>query len=175
MICASAFIHAAEVTPANSQLNFLPWPKSVDVATGRVHIGDASRIVVLNEELKPLAEILRDEFRSVSGINTTVATAPARNGDIVLAINKKLKAGEDVLSVRKGEVVRSRDGAYRLVVKDGVYVEGFDYRAVAEGTATLLHPADHRGHLLVCDVGVAAFWTEHSWRATLPSWARVLS
>ena len=138
LICASAFIHAAEVTPANSQLNFLPWPKSVDVATGRVHIGDASRIVVLNEELKPLAEILRDEFRSVSGINTTVATAPARNGDIVLAINKKLKAGEDVLSVRKGEVVRSRDGAYRLVVKDGVYVEGFDYRAVAEGTATLL-------------------------------------
>ena len=66
--------------------------------------------------------------------------APVRlaAGDIVLAINPALKAGEEILRVKAREVVRTREGAYRLTVGTQVKVEGFDYRAVAEGTATLL-------------------------------------
>ena len=128
----------ADVLSTNSPLNLLPWPKSVSMATGSVRIGDSSRIVAMQPELKPLAEILREELRLVVGLNLTVAAAPARAGDIVLGIDRQLRAGEEILSVSKGEVVRTRDGAHRLTAQNGVVIEGFDYRAVAEGTATLL-------------------------------------
>ncbi len=131
-------VYTAEVTPSTSPLNLLPWPKSVDVAEGSVAIGEQSRIVALNAELKPLADILHDELRLAAGLNLAVGEAPARSGDVVIGINKQLRAGEDIISVRNGEFIRTRDGAYRLTAKNGIFIEGSDYRAVAEGTATLL-------------------------------------
>jgi hexosaminidase len=131
-------VTAAEVTPANSQLKLLPWPKSVNLASGEVRLGAQSRIVAANPELKPLAEILREELRLVAGLDLKTAGAPPRRDDIVLSIDKQLKAGEDMLMVKNGEVARTREGACRLEAKDMVTIEGFDYRAVAEGTATLL-------------------------------------
>lgn len=130
--------NAAVVSPTNSSLNLLPWPKSVELASGEIKITGRSRIVAGNPGLKPLAPILRDELRLVTGLNLVVVDGPPRPGDVVLRINQQLQAGEDILCVRRGEVVRTRDGAYRLQATDGVVIEGFDYRAVAEGTATLL-------------------------------------
>ena len=129
---------AAEVGPTNSSLNLLPWPKSVNLASGETKITGRSRIVAGNPGLKPLAAILRDELRLVIGLNLAIGDGPPRPGDLVLRINPKLQAGEDILCVRRGEVVRTHEGAYRLEATDGVVIEGFDYRAVAEGTATFL-------------------------------------
>lgn len=129
---------AAEVTSANSQLNLLPWPKSVSIASGEVRFGAQSRIVAASPELKPLAEVLREDLKLVAGLDFITADGSPRNGDIVLSINRQRKAGDDILRVNKGEVVRTREGAYRLDAKDLVAIEGYDYRAVAEGTATLL-------------------------------------
>lgn len=63
---------------------------------------------------------------------------PVRKGDIALLFNEQLKADEDILTVRNGAVIRTREGAYRMTAEDSVAIEGFDYRAVAEGTAKLL-------------------------------------
>lgn len=172
LVSATAFSNAAEVTPTNSPLNCLPWPKSVEAASNTVRLGESSRLVILNDELKPLADMLRDEWRAVVGLNVTVAAAPARTGDIVLAINKRLRAGEDVLSVQKGEGVRTRDGAYRLTVKDGVQIEGFDYRAVAEGTATLLQAVTRVGQYADIPVMTIHDWPHADYTAVMLDVAR---
>ena len=39
---------------------------------------------------------------------------------------------------RPPDLVRTTDGAHTLTIGEQSVVEGFDYRAVAEGTATLL-------------------------------------
>jgi len=129
---------ATQVAPTNSQLNLLPWPKSVSIESGEVRLGAQSRIVAASPELGPLAEVLREELRLVAGLDLKTAGGSPRSGDIVLSINKQLKAGEDILMVKNHEVVRTREGAYRLGAIDLVAIEGFEYRAVAEGTATLL-------------------------------------
>ena len=51
--------------------------------------------------------------------------------------------------VQKLEIVSTREGAHRLEAKKFVTVAGFDYRAVAEGTATLLQSISCRGNVAV--------------------------
>ena len=112
--------------------------KSVSMASGKVFLGTQSRIVVVHQELTPLAAIWQEELRLVTGLDLQTDGGAPRRGDIVLGINKQLQAGADILRVKNGAVVRTREGACRLEAKDVVTIEGSDYRAVAEGTTTLL-------------------------------------
>jgi hexosaminidase len=69
----------------------------------------------------------------------------ARSGDIVLKRNPSIQAGEPILVARPPELVRTTDGAHTLTIGEQAVVEGFDYRAVAEGTATLLQAIRQAG------------------------------
>ena len=97
-----------------------------------------SRIVADEDQLRPLAEVLADEIATLTGLKLKVATGAARSGDIVLKINKTIKADEQILVLRSREAVRTTDGAHTITIDERVVVEGFDYRATAEGTSTLL-------------------------------------
>jgi len=131
---------AAAADPADSHpgLNLIPWPKQVEVRDGFMPLGAATRIVTDAESLKPLAAILAEEIHLLTGLQPPVADGTARTGDIVLKLNKALKAGEPLLTVHPPEVLRTTDGAHTLTIGEQAVVEGFDYRAVAEGSATLL-------------------------------------
>ncbi len=74
-----------------------------------------------------------------------MAGGAARAGDIVLKLNPSIKAGEQILVARPPELVRTTDGAHTLTIGEQAVVEGFDYRAVAEGTATLLQAISQAG------------------------------
>jgi len=119
-------------------LNLIPWPKALDLRQGQMPLTAASRIVAADATLKGLADILAGEIHLLTGLTLPVAAAPARAGDIVLNLNKSLKADEQILVARPPALVRTTDGAHTLNIGEQAVVEGFDYRAVAEGSATLL-------------------------------------
>lgn len=153
-----AALEGAEPTPANLPLKLLPSPKSVSMSLGEVRLGSQSRIVVASPELKPLAEVLREELKLVAGLDLQIANGPPRVGDIAIAINKQLRAGEDILGVKNGKLVRTREGAHRLVAKNTVSIEGIDYRAVAEGTVTLLQAITRTGQSVVVPAMTITDW-----------------
>ena len=126
-------------------LNLIPWPKTITVQAGQMRLTAASRIVPVDPGLKALAEILAGEIHRLTTLRLPVAAGPARAGDIVLKLNKTIKAGEPILVARPPELVRTTDGAHTLTIDDQAVVEGFDYRAVAEGTATLLQALRQAG------------------------------
>ncbi len=119
-------------------LNLIPWPKTLELAQGRMRLESKIRIVAAQAELRPLAEILAGELSRAAGLKPEVVSGAGQTGDIVLAIDQLLKADEPIHAVRQRRVVQTTDGAYTLVITDRAVVTGFDYRAVAEGTATLL-------------------------------------
>jgi hexosaminidase len=119
-------------------LNLIPWPMVVQLAEGRLRLTAESRIVAAQKALAPLAEVLSREIALLTGLQLRVAAGAGQPGDIVLTMNKAIQAGAPILAVRDRQLVRTRDGAHRLTVGDRAVVEGFDYRAVAEGSATLL-------------------------------------
>ena len=79
-------------------------------------------IVVAQSDLSPLAVILADEIRLLTGKEISVIEGNAEAGDILLTIDKKLK----------GE-------AYALEVGQTASVQGGNYSAIAVGTVSLLH------------------------------------
>ena len=142
LVCAfllnAAPLPAADPADKYPGLNLVPWPKSVKVRDGFLRIDERTRIIALSADLEPLAGILSQELKWLTGREINVATTPAREGDIVLCINKAIQADEPILVVRGNNVVRTTDGAHTLVIGEQAVVEGFDYRAVAEGSSTLL-------------------------------------
>src|SRR5262245_37080069 len=130
----------ALIDPADSHpgLNLIPWPQTVKLEKGRMRVTAESRIVAGQAELKPLAEVVSGEIAFLTGLKLTVTTEASRPGDIVLKINRSIRANEPILAVQNRQLVRTRDGAHGVTVGDQALVEGFDYRAVAEGSATLL-------------------------------------
>ena len=138
-------VHAAPVTSGSSPLNLIPWPKSVQMGNGGMALNASSRIAAGDATLMPLAKVLQEELLAVTGLDLKVVQGLPAAGDIGLAIKPTLQAGEAILRVKDREVVRTREGAYRLTVGDRVKVEGFDYRAAAEGTATLLQAIVRQG------------------------------
>jgi hexosaminidase len=129
---------AADPADRYPGLDLIPWPKSLTLDPGRMPLAAASRVVAADESLKPLAAILRDEILLMTGLKLDVASGRGQAGDIVLKLNPALKADEPLLTVRGADVVRTADGAHAIAIADQAVVEGFDYRAVAEGTATIL-------------------------------------
>jgi Glycosyl hydrolase family 20, domain 2 len=133
-------VKAGSADPADRYpgLNLIPWPRAVRLDAGRMNLTAESRIVPGQEELKPLAEVLSGEIVLLTGLKLKVAADASRPGDIVLKIDRTIQAGGPILMLRNRQPVRPRDGAHRLTIGDRAVVEGFDYCAVAEGSATLL-------------------------------------
>ncbi len=119
-------------------LNLIPWPKVLVVQSGQLELTAASRIVTGDASLAGLAAIFSNEIRLLTGLSLPVVSEAPNTGDIVLKINPAITAGELILVARPPAMVRTTDGAHTLTIGEQAVVEGFDYRAVAEGTATLL-------------------------------------
>ncbi len=119
-------------------LKLLPTPKSVKVEGGEMPLTAATRIVATDPKLKPLATILSSELLLLTKLQLATAEGEPKAGDIVLTINPTLRADTDILTVQNREVKKVRDYAHTINVADTAVVEGWDYRAVCEGTATLL-------------------------------------
>jgi hypothetical protein len=130
-LACAALTSAAPVTSDKSPLNLIPWPKAVRMGSGGMALEAAARIVTADDRLLPLAGIFKAELLAATGLDLRIASGPLAAGDIGLAINPNLKAGEEILRVKAREVERTREGAYRLTVATQVKVEGCDHRAVA--------------------------------------------
>lgn len=129
---------AADPADKHAGLHLIPWPKSLREGTGQMPLTKSSRIVAGEEQLKPLAEVLAQEIGLLTGLALPITTGPSRPGDIVLRINSSLQAGEQVLVLRNREPARTTDGAHAITIDVQAIVEGFDYRATAEGSSTIL-------------------------------------
>jgi hexosaminidase len=134
------FSEATAVDPADAHpdLHLIPWPKSLQLGTGHMGITAESRIVANVDQLRPLAEVLSSEIAKLTGLRLRVAPGNGQAGDIVLKINQSIKADEQILVLRNREPVRTTDGAHTIKINEQAVVEGFDYRATAEGTSTIL-------------------------------------
>ena len=126
--------------PSETYLNLdlIPWPKSLELHDGKMRLGPHLRVVAADPQLRPLAGIVAGELDRAAGLKAEVASGASRPGDIVLAIDQTLKADEPIHAIRDRRLADTTDGAYTFVVADRASVTGFDYRAAAEGTATLL-------------------------------------
>lgn len=129
---------AADPADKYPGLNLVPWPQEVRLDAGRLRLTADSRIVIRQKALAPLATIVADEIATLTGLRLTTATGADRPGDIVLTLDRAVQAGAPILAVRARALVRTRDGAHRVTIADRAIVAGFDSRAVAEGSATLL-------------------------------------
>jgi hexosaminidase len=128
---------AVNVQAANT-LNLVPTPKTWEATGGDMPLTAGSRIVYTDASLKPLAEIFSRELLAITTIKLQPVEGEPKAGDIVLKINPKLRADNDIIAVQNREVVKTRDFAHTINVSDTCVVEGWDYRSVCEGTATLL-------------------------------------
>jgi hexosaminidase len=140
VIAAGVFGPAAAPDPADlhPELHLIPWPKTLRPGAGHMQLSADSRVVAGEEQLRPLAEVLAGEVALVTGLRLKVATGPSRAGDIVLRIDVTLRAGDPILVLRDREPVRTTDGAHAIAIDQQAVVTGFDYRATAEGSSTLL-------------------------------------
>jgi len=144
-VCLLGIGAVPRANAADQPLKILPTPKSLTLSGGAMPLTATSRIVAVDARLKPLAEILSREIFLLTKLQLATATGAAKAGDVVLKIDAKLRADQDILAVQKQEVVRTRDFAHTIDVSDKAVVEGWDYRAVCEGTATLLQAIADKG------------------------------
>jgi hexosaminidase len=131
-------VAATDPADTHPELHLIPWPKTLRSGTGHMPLSTDSRIVAGEERLQPLAEVLSSEIALLTGLNLKVATGPGRAGDIVLQIDKTIRADEPILMLRNREPVRTTDGAHTIAVDQQAVITGFDYRATAEGSSTIL-------------------------------------
>ncbi len=141
---ASVIVVVAGVSPAadpvdsHPDLHLIPWPRTLHAGAGHMKLTGDSRIVAGEKSLQPLAEVLADEIATLTGLKLAVTTGTGRDGDIVLRIDRTIRAGEPILTMRNREPVRTTDGAHSISIDRQAVVTGFDYRATAEGSSTLL-------------------------------------
>ena len=157
---------------ATNPLNLLPTPKELKVEGGQLPLTAETRIVAADPKLKPLAEILSDEILLVTKLKLPVAEGEAKVGDIVLKLNPQLKAGADILTVRGQEVLKTRDYAHTISVTDRILIEGWDYRATCEGTATLLQAIVMQGDAASVPKMTLKDWPYSDYGAIMPDCAR---
>ena len=133
-------VACAATDPADTypELHLIPWPKKLQAGAGHMRLTADSRIVASDDQLRPLAEVLSGEIALLTGLKLEVTNGPGRAGDIVLRIDSKIRAGEKILVLRKREPVRTTDGAHAIAIDRQAVVTGFDYRATAEGSSTIL-------------------------------------
>jgi hexosaminidase len=139
LLSVGAFhLHAADPADSHPHLHLIPWPKSVKAEEGYLGLSADTRIVAEDERLVPLANVVVGEIKLLTGLNVKTATGKGGPGDIVLRIDPELRAGAPILRVREREFVRSAEGAHTIDIGSQATITGYDYRAAAEGTATLL-------------------------------------
>ncbi|MCX6874516.1 MAG: family 20 glycosylhydrolase [Verrucomicrobia bacterium] len=152
---AGASLFAAETSEPPRPLGLIPWPTSVERASGSLTLTAKSRIVAGDPKLAPLAQVLSDEILRVTGLQLAIGKGEPGAGDVLLAIDPALK-----------------DEAYALEVKDRAVVKGGDYPSVASGSVTLLQALEVAGgvpslpHLTVADKPV------HPYRGAMIDLAR---
>ncbi|MCY2929013.1 MAG: family 20 glycosylhydrolase [Planctomycetota bacterium] len=115
-----------------------PTPKHIKVNPGSMPLTAGTRIVVTDPRLEAHAAVLADEIWTLTDAKPALVKGEARDGDIVLKINPALRADEDILAAQNVSIVRTRDMAHTISVADQAVVEGWDVRAVCEGTASLV-------------------------------------
>ncbi|MCX6876183.1 MAG: family 20 glycosylhydrolase [Verrucomicrobia bacterium] len=128
---------AAPLAGANP-LGLLPTPKQLEVTGGTMLLTPRSRIVATAPSLAPVATLLAGEIERIASLRLQTVSGDGETGDIVLKLNPLLRADEDILAVQRQKIGPTRDFAHAITVSDRAIVEGWDYRAVCEGTATLL-------------------------------------
>ncbi|MBI5706545.1 MAG: family 20 glycosylhydrolase [Armatimonadetes bacterium] len=137
-----SFVAALLLTPwscgAAPDWTLIPTPKSIRSKGGFLELSSTTRIVAATPKLMPLAKILADEVYLTQGVRCRVSSGRPSTGDIVLTLDPALKAGRPIRTVRDKRFTTTTDGAHHIAVTDRVVVSGFNYRAVAEGTATVL-------------------------------------
>ena len=112
---------AADDRERSTELDFVPWPASVEIESGTLALNDESRIIAADPRLRPLASVLSEEVFLLTGRRLEAAAGSPRAGDVILEINHRHKAEQ-----------------YSVTVTDRAAVRGGDYRAVALSTVTLL-------------------------------------
>ena len=154
----------------------VPTPKIIKVAGGDMTLTAKSSIVATDKSLQPLAAILADEIATLTGLKLSVGAAAPQVGDIVLRINPKLQAGEDILAVgkqgAKPALAPTKNFAHAITVTDTVLVEGWDYRAVCEGTATLLQAISAKGVNVALPKMTIQDWPHADYTGTMVDVAR---
>lgn len=166
-ICVSA--------TADNPLKLLPTPKVLKVDGGSIPLTVANRIVATDPKLQPLAEILSGEILLITKLKLAVAAGDPKAGDIVLKINSKLRADTDIWTVKGQDVLQVRDYAHTIAVTDMTVVEGWDYRAVCEGTATLLQALQLDGDKVSVPKMTLKDWPHADYTSTMPDVARQLN
>jgi N-acetyl-beta-hexosaminidase len=131
-------VPAADPADKYPDLHLIPWPKSLQPGEGHLPVTAETRVVAGEDSLRPLADVLAEEIALLTGLKLKVVAGSARDGDVVLRIDKDVRAGERLLALRDREPERTTDGAHTVVIDKQAVVTGFDYRATAEGTTTLL-------------------------------------
>ncbi len=116
----------------------LPTPKKMTMGEGFMPLTEKSRIVVLDPSLEAHAEALQEELWCFTNWKLEIVKANPAAGDIVIKINKDIRADEPILAAQNLKLVRTKDMAHTISVKDMVVVEGWDVRATCEGTASVL-------------------------------------
>ena len=137
VVCCPA-VAASDPADTHPDLHLIPWPKSLKKGAGHMRLSAESRIVASEDQLKPLAEVLSNEIAKLTGLRLKMMSGPGQAGDIVLKINQTIKADEQILVLRNREPMQTTDGTHAISIDEQAVVEGFDYRATAEGTATIL-------------------------------------
>jgi hexosaminidase len=142
MVAATWFASCSVVHAVVKGLDLLPTPKVITVERGEMPLTAKSRIVAADPSLEPLAAILSDEILLTTNLKLTPDKGEGKPGDIVLKLDPAIRADADIVAVQmkdgKQQVVRTRDFAHAIAVGNMAVVTGWDYRAVCEGTATLL-------------------------------------
>jgi hexosaminidase len=138
VVVGSTVAFAADPADRHPDLHLIPWPKSLQARAGYLALSTESRIIAADDQLRPLADVLSEDIARLTGLKLAVASAPGRAGDIVLKIDKTIVAGDPILVLRNRKPVRTTDGAHKITIDEQAVVAGFDYRATAEGTATIL-------------------------------------
>lgn len=154
----------------------VPTPKVLKVVGGEMALTARASIVAMDKSLQPLAAILADEIATLTGLKLNVSTAAPQLGDIVLRINPKVQAGEDILAVgkqgAKPALAPTKNFAHAITVADTVLVEGWDYRAVCEGTATLLQAISAKAGNVTLPKMTVKDWPHADYTGTMVDVAR---
>ena len=140
MMTLAAGIALAASAPSVSAINhtILPQPKSITMGTGAMPLTAQSRIVFLDPALEIHASALQEDIWRLTNMKLAKVNAGPKAGDIVLKINPLVRADEDIYAPKNMELVKTRDMAHTINVAEMAVVEGWDFRAVCEGTASIM-------------------------------------
>ena len=104
-------------------LNIIPYPSFVVPIPGVFTLSSSSRIIYNQQDLAPLAAVLRDEIAKVCGLTLlAVLGEEEAPGDISL-FNNGLPSGDELHSV---------------IIEEVAKISGYDYNTISMGTVTLI-------------------------------------